>query len=102
MEKIEQWLREELQNQLKLLQHDKRCGSIEWSIFGPVLVNTLLPQIATLVKQLLQEKEELITQLEWSNKQLSTKIRFSNTHDRDIHILTLHKQGLSRRKIAKE
>ena len=92
-------LRERIDRQIELLRYDKRCASIEWSVFKPILERTLL----NLLQPVIEEKEKVIDELRQENRRLQGKlnIKLGKDPERDHQIAALHKQGLSNAKIAR-
>ncbi len=98
MEDLEQRLRNLIRQQLSLLQHDRRCISIEWYFLRQPLQDILIEPIISLVLQFMKE-------LEKENKRLKSQLNqvsFQNDPNRDKQIFQLYQKGLSRRSIGKE
>ncbi len=105
MEELEQWIRERLGWQLQLIQRDRRCTTIEWSLVRPAIEQHLTTPIVNLVIHFMEEKEEIISELEEENRRLLGSLNmlsFANNPERDQQILELHAQGLRPREIARQ
>lgn len=90
-------LRTLIQQQLQLLEHDRRCLNIEWYFLRPALQDTLIEPIISLVLQLIKE-------LEKENKRLKSQFNqssFQSDPGRDKQILKLHRQGLNNSEVGR-
>ncbi len=95
--KLEQQIREIIQQRVNALERDYQCRNIEWYFIQKPIQDVLIEPLVGLILHLVKEKEDTINELTAKLNQST----FVSNPDRDKEILKLHRQGLNNSEIGR-